>query len=63
MKINIVKYHKPFSGNDSVSANIDNFTTISENRNELLDIIMDSKLSFENHINNLFKKQVKNSMH
>ena len=55
MKINIVKCHIPFSGTDSVSANIDDFTTISENRNELLGIIMDSKLSFENHINNLFK--------
>ena len=38
-----------FSGNDNVSANIDNHTIISENKNELLGIILDSKLSFEDH--------------
>ena len=35
------------------SANIDDHTIISENKNELLGIILDSKLSFEDHINNL----------
>ena len=53
----------PFSGNDNVSANIDNHFIISENENELLGIILDSKLSFEDHINNLGKKQVKNATH
>ena len=38
------------------SANIDDHTIISENKNELLCIILDSKLSFEDHINNLCKK-------
>ena len=38
------------------SANIDDHTIISENKNELLGIILDSKLSFEDHINNLCKK-------
>ena len=45
-----------FSGNDNVSANIDNHTIISENENELLGIIIDSKLSFEDFINKLCKK-------
>ena len=45
-----------FSGNDNVSANIDDHTIISENKNELLGIILDSKLSFQDHINNLCKK-------
>ena len=53
----------PFSGNDNVSANIDNHFIISENENEPLGIILDSKLSFEDHINNLGKKQVKNATH
>ena len=49
MKINNRKRHILFSGNDDVSANIDNNTIISV-------YILDSKLSFEDHINNLCKK-------
>ena len=45
-----------FSGNENLSANIDDHTIISENKNELLGIILDSKLSFQDHINNLCKK-------
>ena len=56
MKINSGKIHVLFSGNDNVSANIDDHTIISENKNELLGIILDSKLSFQDHINNLCKK-------
>ena len=56
MKINSGKSHIPFSGNDNISTNIDNHTIISENMNELLGIILDSKLSFEDHINQLCKK-------
>ena len=56
MKINNGKSHILFSGNDNVIANIDNHTIISENKNELLGIILDSKLAFENHINNFCKK-------
>ena len=45
------------SGKENVvSANIDNNTIISENKNELLGILLDSKLSFEVRINNLWKK-------
>ena len=56
MKINSGKSHILFSGNANVSANIDKHTIISENKNELLGIVLDSKLSFEDHINNLCKK-------
>ena len=56
MKINSGKSHILFSGNDNVSANIDYNTIISENKNEPLGIILDSKLPFEGHINNLYKK-------
>ena len=56
MKINSGKSHILFSRNDNVSTNIDDNTIISEKKNELLGIILDSKLSFEDHINNLCKK-------
>ena len=56
MKINSGKSHLLFSANDSVSANIDDHTILSENKNELLGIILDSKLSFEDHMNNVCKK-------
>ena len=45
-----------FSENDKASANMDDHTIISENKNELLGIMLDSKLSFEDHINDLCKK-------
>ena len=56
MKLISGKSHTLFSGNDNVSANIDNHTIIFENKNELQGIIQDSKLSFEGHINNFCKK-------
>ena len=56
MKINSGKSHILFLGNDNVSANIDDNTIISENKNELLGVNLESKLSFEDHINNLYKK-------
>ena len=56
MKINSGKSCILFPGNDNVSVNIDNDTNISECKNELLGIILDSKLSFEDHINNLLEK-------
>ena len=52
MTIYSEKSHILFSRNDNVSANIDNSTIISKNKNELLGIILDSKLSFQGHINN-----------
>ena len=56
MKMNSEKSHILFSGNDNVSANIDDHIIISEKKNELLGIILDSKASFGDHINKLFKK-------
>ena len=56
MNIDSRNSHILFSGNDKVSANINHHTIISENKNELLSIILDSKLSFEDHINSLYKK-------
>ena len=56
MNINSGKSHILFSGNDNLSANIDDHTIISDNKNEPLGIILDPKLSFEDHINNLCKK-------
>ena len=63
MKINSGKNHILFSENDNVSATIVDNTIISENKNEVLVIILDSKISFEYHINNpCKKKKFKNSM-
>ena len=56
VEINSGKSHILFSGNDNVCANIDDNTIISENKHELLGIILNSKLSFEDQINNLCKK-------
>ena len=56
MKTNTGKIHVLSSGNDNVSANIDDNTIISENKTELLGIMSDSKLSFVDYISNLCKK-------
>ena len=59
IKIYSGKSHMLFSGNDNVSANIDDHTIISENKNELLGKILNSKLSFEDLVNNLSKQASK----
>ena len=56
MKTNNRKKHILFSGNDNVSANSDDNTTISENKNELAGIVLDSKLPFKDLINNVSKE-------
>ena len=60
MKISSGKSHMLFPGNENVSANVDNNTIISENKNKLLGIILESKLSFEDHLNKLCKKGSQN---
>ena len=57
------KIHILFSGNDNVSTNNDDNTIISDKKHKLLGIILDSKLSFEGHVINIRKKQVKNLTH
>ena len=59
MKINNGKSDILYSRNGNVNGNIDDNIIISENKNELLGIILDSKLLFEDHINNLCKKSLK----
>ena len=59
MKICSGKSHVLYSGND----NIDDHIMISQNKNELLGIILGSKLSFEDHINSLCKKASQISTH
>ena len=54
--VNSGKSHILFSENDVVSVNIDNNAITSGNKNELLGIVLDSKLSFEDHLNSLCKK-------
>ena len=56
MKIKTGKSHILFSGNVNVSASNDDNTIISENKNEHPGVILDSKLAFEDNLNNLCKK-------
>ena len=51
------QYSQKIYGYVTVSANIDDNSIISEKKNELLGIISDSKLFFEDHINKLCKNQ------
>ena len=61
IKINSRKSHILFSENDNASTNISDNTILSENKNKLLGMILDSKLSFAKAAS--VKMQVKNSMH
>ena len=56
MKINSEESHILLSGNDNVSVIINDNTVVSENKTELLGVILDSKLFFEEDINNLCEK-------
>ena len=57
MKINSGKNNRLFSEIYSISANIENHTIMSENKNELLlGTILNPKLSFEDHKNSFCKK-------
>ena len=56
MKINSEERHILLSGNDNVSVIINDNTVVSENKTELLGVILDSKLFFEEDINNLCEK-------
>ena len=57
MKINSDKSrHLIMSGNSKFLSNIDNNVIESENQQELLGILIDSNLTFKEHINNICKK-------
>lgn len=63
MKINSGKSRILYSGNDIESVNIGRNGSTSENKSELLDIVLDSDLSFEDHRTLVVKEQIKNSIH
>ena len=56
MKANTDKSHPLLSGNSNLTANIDGNVIESEGNQVLLGITIDSNLSFNMHINNLYKK-------
>ena len=56
MKVNTGKSHLLFSGNVRATAKIDNSYTESEKEQVLLGIMIDSNLTFENHIDNICKR-------
>ena len=58
MKVNIRKSHLLISGNKAI-ANIDNNRTESEDIFELPGITIDSKMTFEIHINPLLRTIIK----
>ena len=56
MKVNTGKSHLLLSGNFRATVTIDNSYIESEDEQVLLGIIIDSNLTFENHINSICKK-------
>lgn len=63
MKINSGKSRILYSGNDIESVNIGRNGSTSEKKSEVLDIVLDSDLSFEDHRTLVVKEQIKNSIH
>ena len=56
MKSNTERSHLLLSGSSKLTANIDGNNIKSEDNKILIDITIDSNLSFNKHINNLCKK-------
>lgn len=63
MKINSGKSRILYSGNDIESVNIGRNGSTSEKKSEVLDIVLDLDLSFEDHRTLVVKEQIKNSIH
>ena len=62
MKANSGKYHLLLSGNDSSKITLGNETISSSKCEKLLGIKLDCRLNFKEHIESLYKKQVKKLM-
>jgi len=56
MKANPDKCHLLLSGEENFQANISNFVIDSSKQQKLLGVLLDNKLSFDKHINNLCNK-------
>ena len=59
MQVNTGKSHLLLSGNSRATATIDNSYIKLEDEQILLDITIESNLTFENHMNIFARKQVK----
>ena len=62
MKSNTERSHLLLSGSSKLTANIDGNNIKSEDNKILIDITIDSNLSFNKHINNLCKKPAQSLM-
>ena len=56
MNINSGKINLPFSGDEKVTSDIKNNLITNENKEELPGIFIASRLTFEDHKNNFFRK-------
>ena len=56
MKVNMDKSHLLMSGNSKVISVIDSNLIESENEQVLLGVLIDSKLTYKSHVNNICKK-------
>ena len=62
-KTNPSKCHLLVTTNALTSVNINGFQITSSTEEKLLSIKFDSKLSFENHVSSVCKRDVKNYLH
>ena len=63
MKANADKCHLPVTRDADVTAKIGEFDVKNSREEKLLGVKIDSKLSFENHVSSLAKRQAKSYMH
>ena len=63
MKANADKCNLLVAGDTDVTAEVGEFDVKSSREEKLLGVKIDSKLSFENHVSSLAKRQAKSYMH